>query len=421
MKKQICFIIKLAIKYYNPSFPLVGNRTAYLTENKERFRTSRNDRVRTFACRVNTSFFFLLSALFLLLFLSACSNDKPKQFLKIPAVPVTIAPAIKETVPIQIKAIGNVESYSTVGIKARVGGELVRVNFKEGQDLNKGDLLFTIDQRIYQTALEAAQANLVKAAALAKKADDDVVRYTALFQEQLVSKDDYERIQANAEALKAAAAADIAAVENARLQLEYCSIIAPISGRSGSLLVNQGNLIKANDDKPMVVINQIQPIYVRFSVPEQNLSEIKKHMADGKLRVEASISDDYEKSADGVLTFIDNTVDSATGTIKLKATFDNREHALWPGQFVTVRITMATILDAVLVPTQAVQTGQQGQFVFVVKEDTAELRPVNAGITHEDMTVIENGLAPGEQVVTDGQILLMPGAKVEIKNSEDRK
>ncbi|MEK6528083.1 MAG: efflux RND transporter periplasmic adaptor subunit, partial [Nitrospirota bacterium] len=318
-----------------------------------------------------TAFCLLLATCYLLLFLSACSKGTSKQPLKIPAVPVTIAPAIKETVPIQIKAIGNVESYSTVGIKARVGGELVRVSFKEGQDLNKGDLLFTIDQRTYQTTLEAAQANLVKDTALAKKAEDDVVRYTALFQEQLVSKDDYERIQANAEALKATVAADKAVVENARLQLEYCSIIAPISGRSGSLLVDQGNLIRANDDKPMVVINQIQPIYVRFSVPEQNLSEIKKYMASGKLRVEASISDDYKKSAEGVLTFIDNTVDAATGTIKLKATFDNRERTLWPGQFVTVRITLATIMDAVVVPTQAVQTGQQGQFVFVVKEDTA--------------------------------------------------
>lgn len=361
------------------------------------------------------AFCLLLAACYLLLLLPACSKEKSKQPLKGPAVPVTVAPVIKKTVPIQIKAIGNVESYSTVGIKARVGGELVRVSFKEGQDLNKGDLLFIIDQRTYQTALEVAQANLVKDTALSKKADDDVVRYTSLFQEQLVSKDNYERIQANAEALKATAAADKAAVENARLQLEYCSITAPISGRSGSLMVDQGNLIKPNDDKPMVVINQIQPIYVRFSVPEQNLSEIKKYMAAGKLKVEAFISDDYKKPAEGVLTFIDNTVDAATGTIKLKATFDNRERALWPGQFVTVRITMATIQDAVLVPTQAVQTGQQGQFVFVVKEDTAELRPVNAGIIHEDMTVIENGLAPGEQVVTDGQILLMPGARVEIK------
>jgi len=362
-------------------------------------------------------FFSLLSTLYLLLFLPSCSKEKSKQPFKSEAVPVTVAPVIKKAVPVQVKAIGNVEAYSTVQIKARIGGELMRVNFKEGQDVKRGDLLFTIDPRPYEKALEEAQANLARDTALAKKAGDDVKRYTELFQEQLVSKDDYERIQANAEALKATVEADKAAVENARLQLEYCSIYAPIPGRTGSLLVDQGNLIKANDDKPMVVINQIQPIYVNFSVPEQNLSEIKKYMASGKLRVEASISDDYKKSVEGVLTFIDNAVDTATGTIKLKATFDNRGRSLWPGQFANVQITLATIHDAVVVPSQAVQTGQQGQFVFVVKEDSAELRPVNAGITYGDIIVIENGLAPGEQVVTDGQILLMPGAKVEIKNN----
>ena len=357
----------------------------------------------------------LLFTVYCLLSLPSCSKGTSKQPLKIPAVPVTIAFAIKETVPVQIKSIGNVEAYSTVAIKSRVGGDLIRVIFHEGQDVNKGDLLFAIDPRSYEIALEAAQANLAKDTALAKKAGDDVVRYTELFQEQFVSKNDYERILANAEALKATAAVDKAAVESARLQLGYCSIYAPISGRTGSLLVNQGNLIKANDDKPMVVINQIQPVYVNFSVPEPNLPEIKKYMAEGKIRVEASISEDDKTPAKGVLTFIDNTVDTSTGTIKLKAIFDNRGSALWPGQFVNVQITLAAIRDAVVIPSQAVQTGQQGQFVFVVKEDSAELRPVKTGITHEDMIVIENGLAPGEQVVTDGQILLMPGAKVEIK------
>lgn len=368
----------------------------------------------------NSLFLFSVPALILfvcLVFLPACSKEKKEQSIKI-AVPVTVESVIQKAVPVQIHAIGNVEAYSSVSIKSRVSGELTHVYFREGQDINKGDMLFTIDSAPFKTALESAQANLVKDTALAKKAEEDVRRYTELYRDELVSRSHYEQIFSTAEALKATVESGKAAVENASLQLNYCSISAPISGRTGSLLVNEGNLIKANDDKPMLVINQMQPIYVRFSVPEQNLSEIKKYMASGKLRVEASISDDYKKSAEGVLTFIDNTVDAATGTIKLKATFDNRERALWPGQFVTVRVTLATIRDAVLVPTQAVQTGQQGQFVFVVKEDTAELRPVNAGITHEDMTVIENGLAPGEQVVTDGQILLTTGAKVEIKGSD---
>ena len=369
----------------------------------------------------NSLFLFSVSALilfaFLVFLLTACSKEKKEQSVKI-AVPVTVESVIQQAVPVQIHGIGNVEAYSSVSIKSRVSGELTRVYFREGQDINKGVMLFTIDSAPFKTALESAQANLAKDTALAKKAEEDVRRYTELYRDELVSRSQYEQIFSTAEALKATIEGDKAAVENARLQLNYCSISAPISGRTGSLLVNEGNLIKANDDKPMVVINKIQPVYVSFSVPENNLQEIKKYMASGKLNVEASVSKEDKRPEKGVLTFVDNTVDTATGTIRLKAAFDNKGRALWPGQFVNVQITLATIHDAVVVPSQAVQTGQQGQFVFVIKADTAELRPVNAGITHEDMTVIERGLAPGEQVVTDGQMLLMPGAKVEVKGSE---
>ena len=372
----------------------------------------------------NSLFLFSLSALilfeFMVFLLTACSKEKKEQSVKI-AVPVTVESVIQKAVPVQIHAIGNVEAYSSVSIKSRVSGELTRVYFREGQDMNKGDMLFTIDSAPFKTALESAQANLAKDTALAKKAEEDVRRYTELYRDELVSRSQYEQIFSTAEALKATIEGDKAAVENARLQLNYCSISAPISGRTGSLLVNEGSLIKANDDKPMVVIHKIQPVYVSFSVPENNLQEIKKYMASGKLNVEASVSKEDKRPEKGVLTFVDNTVDTATGTIRLKAAFDNKRRALWPGQFVNVQITLATIHDAVVVPSQAVQTGQQGQFVFVIKADTAELRPVNAGITHKDMTVIEKGLAPGEQVVTDGQMLLMPGAKVEIKNTEDKK
>ena len=362
----------------------------------------------------------LLSTVCSLLFLPACSSKKEQQEKK-PAAPVTVGAVIKKTVPVQIRAIGNVEAYSTVSIKARVGGDLTHVYFREGQDVNKGDMLFTIDPRLYKTALDSAKANLVRDTALAKKAEEDLRRYTELLRDELVSRSQYEQIFANAEALKATVEADKAAVENARLQVEYCAIYAPNAGRTGSLLVNQGNLIKANDDKPMVIINQLQPVYVNFSVPEQYLPEIKKYMSAGKLNVEAFLSKEDKKSFHGVLSFMDNTVDTATGTIKLKATFSNKEKALWPGQFVTVRMTMSNIQDAVVVPTQAIQTGQQGQFVFVVKDGTAELRPVTAGVTYEDVTVIEKGLSAGEQVVTDGQMRLMPGAKVEIKNAQGQK
>lgn len=369
----------------------------------------------------NSLFLFSLSALilfaFLVFLLTACSKEKKEQSVKI-AVPVTVESVIQKAVPVQIHAIGNVEAYSSVSIKSRVSGELTRVYFREGQDINKGVMLFTIDSAPFKTALESAQANLAKDTALAKKAEEDIRRYTELYRDELVSRSQYEQIFSTAEALKATIEGDKAAVENARLQLNYCSISAPISGRTGSLLVNEGSLIKANDDKPMVVINQMQPIYVSFSIPEKNLPEIKKYMAGGKLKVEAFISDEDKNPEEGALTFIDNTVDVATGTIKLKATFGNKEKRLWPGQFVNLIITLATQSEAIVVPSQAVQTGQQGQFVFVIKDNVAELSPVKAGIKYKDLTVIEEGLAPGEQVVTDGQMRLMPGAKVEIRESE---
>lgn len=367
--------------------------------------------------------FYQLPIVILIIFLSAFlpACKKREQQMKKPAMPVTVGEAIKKSVPVQIRAIGNVEAYSNVSIKAKVGGELKRVHFNEGQEVNKGDLLFTIDPQPYEIALGSAQANLARDKALAKKADDDLVRYAELLREELVSRDKYEQVFANAEALKATLKVDMAIVENARLQLGYCSVYAPVSGRTGSLLVNQGNLIKANDDKPMVIINQIQPVYVNFSVPEQLLAEIKKYMSAGKLNVHAYIAKEDVRHEDGILTFVDNTVDISTGTIKLKATFPNKGRRLWPGQFVNVDITLATRPDAIVIPSQAVQTGQQGQFVFVVKGDMAELRHVITGIVHEDMTVIEKGLAPGEVVVTDGQMRLAPGAKVEIKNAQGQK
>lgn len=357
----------------------------------------------------------ILLSLFCLLLIPSCSKERPQQPVKSMAVPVTVASVTRKTVPVQITAIGNVEAYSTVSIKARVSGELMRVYFSEGQFVGKGDLLFSIDPQPYKTALESAQASLAKDTALSRKADNDVVRYSGLFQEQLVSREDYEKALATAQALNASVEADRAAVDSARLQLDYCSIFATVPGRTGSLLADQGNIVKANET-PLVIINQVQPVYAAFSVPEKNLPEIKKYMASGKLRVEARISNEDVPLAEGTLTFIDNEVNSATGTIRLKATFTNKDKTLWPGQFVNVILTLTEQPDAVVVPSQAVQTGQQGQFVFVIKDDSAELRPVTTGITYKDVTVIEQGLGPDEQVVTDGQMRLMPGAKVQIKN-----
>jgi multidrug efflux system membrane fusion protein len=351
---------------------------------------------------------------------SSCSSEKPGQHgTGKPPVPVIVGTVREKSVPVQLKAIGNVEAYATIQIKPRVGGELKTVHFKEGDKVKKGDLLFTIDPRPFEADLRAAEAKLAQDLVLAKNAQNDYRRYVDLVHKDFVSREQYDQIRANAESLQAAVAADKAAVENARLQLSYCFIYAPIPGRTGKLFSDQGTVIKANPDNPLVVINQIQPIYVNFSVPEQFLGEIKKYMASGKLEVLALIPGEESRPIKGALTFVDNAVDTATGTIKLRATFDNEEERLWPGQFVNTALTLTVRPRAVVVPSAAVQTGQQGQFVFVVRPDsTVESRKIVTIEEYEGDTVIETGLEPGEVVVTDGQFRLVPGARVEVKNPE---
>lgn len=368
--------------------------------------------------RTKTNYFFLIIFVSVTFLLAACSGGKPEQRMKADVVPVTADKAVQKKVPVQISAIGTVEAYSTVGIKAQAGGELTQVSFKEGQDVSKGDLLFTIDTRQYEAALRQAEAILARDTVQIENARQDVRRYDELVRKGYVARQQYDTVRTNAAALEATVNADMALVENARLQLKYCSIYSPITGRTGSLIVNQGNLVKANADNPMVVITQIQPVYVSFSIPERYLQEIKKYKLLGRAKVEAVLSKDDDHPAEGLLTFIDNAVDSTTGTIRLKATFANKEKQLWPGQFVNVVMTLAAQPNAIVVPSQAVQTGQNGQYVFVVKGDlTVEYRAIVVARTLDDETVIEKGLNAGEQVVTDGQLRLTPGAKVEIKSS----
>jgi multidrug efflux system membrane fusion protein len=358
----------------------------------------------------------LVSFLLFLGFTNACSNGKAKQ--SAPSAPVKIGDVTRMDVPLQINAIGNVEAYNTVSVKAMIAGEVNDVHFKEGQDVKQGDLLFQIDPRPYAAALKQAEAQLARDVAQAKNAEEQAKRYAILVQKDYVSRDQYDQLKANADALAAAVDADKANVENSRLHLAYCTIKSPIEGRVGSVLINKGNVIKAND-LVMVTINKIRPIYVTFSIPEQNLSEIKKYMATGSLKVEAIIPGDEKRPAQGKLTFVDNAVDTTTGTIKLKGTFENKDRRLWPGQFVNVALTLSMQRNAVVMPTAALQAGQQGQFVFVVKPDlTVESRPVAAARAYGEFTVISQGLKPGEKVVTDGQLQLIPGTKVEVKNEK---
>jgi membrane fusion protein, multidrug efflux system len=345
----------------------------------------------------------------------ACSKSKqppPK------IVPVVAERADRKDIPLQLKTIGNVEAFNAVSIKALVGGKVEGVYFRDGQDVAKDSLLFKIDPAPYEAALRQAEANLARDVAQAKNAEEQAKRYAILVQKDYVAKDQYDQIKANADATAAVVDADRAAVENSRLQLSYCTIKSPINGRAGSVLVNAGNIIKASD-LALTTINQIVPIYVGFSVPEQNLADIKKYTAKGELDVEVVIPGDEKRPIPGALTFIDNAVDMTTGTIKLKGTFANKDRRLWPGQFVDVILTLTTERDRVIVPTQAVQTGQQGQYVYVVKDDmTADLRVVVPGKTYQTWTIIEKGVTVGETVVTDGQLRLVPGTKVEIKNAK---
>jgi multidrug efflux system membrane fusion protein len=347
--------------------------------------------------------------------LSSCSKAKQPPPRVVPVVAET---ADQKNVPLQIKAIGNVEAYNTVAIKSQINGEISEVYFREGQDVKRGRMLFRIDPRPFESALRQAESALVRDRAQAMNAQEDSKRYAGLAGKGYVSVQEYDKARTNADALDAVVKADEAAVENARLQLEYTAIMSPIDGQTGAITIQKGNVVKAND-VPLVTINQITPIYVTFSVPEQDLANIKRYQASGELHVEVSIPQGNKKPVNGTLTFIDNKVNTTTGTIVLKATFPNQDRALWPGQFVDVVLTLTTERNRVVVPTQALQTGQQGQYVYVIKDDlTAELRVVTPGRLYGDWTIIDKGIAAGEKVVTDGQLRITPGVKVEIKNEK---
>jgi len=349
-----------------------------------------------------------------LLAASACSRSTTAS-LTAPTVPVSVATVEQKTVPVEVRGIGSVEAYSTVSIKAQVAAELTAVHFQEGQDVRAGDLLFSLDRRPFEAALRQAEANLARDIAQAEQAHAQARRYVQLREEGVAAEAQTEQFEAEARALDATVQADRAAVERARLNLEYCTIRSPLDGRTGRLMVNVGNLVKASDDPALVVINQVNPIYASFALPEQYLGDVKRYMAAGTLTVEAFSRDDPERPERGRVSFVDNTVDTTTGTIRLKGVFPNAEKRLWPGQFVDVVLTLTEVPNAIVVPASALQSSQAGDFVYVVKADgTVESRPVETGQTVAGLTIVKQGLHAGEIVVTDGQLRLIPGAKVKI-------
>ena len=332
-----------------------------------------------------------------------------------PRVPVTVARAEQRAVPYEIVATGTVEPRQTVSVQSQVTGVLTRVAFREGDDVEAGRMLFQIDPRPFQAALDQAKAMLARDQAQAQSAALDAERYAELVKQDYVTKSDYEAKRANAEALQAVVRADSAAVANAELNLEWATVRAPISGRTGRLLVREGNLVRANAPDPLVTINQIHPILVRFAVPEQHLPDIQRYRRN-RLPVLVSPSKTDTVFSEGLLMFVDNAVDTATGTVLLKAEFPNRDNALWPGEFLNVRLQLYIENNALLVPAQAVMTGQQGTYVFVLNQDgTARSQPVTVERTAGAFTVIAQGVRPGDEVVTDGQVRLVSGAPVEVK------
>lgn len=334
-----------------------------------------------------------------------------------PVVPVMAAKAEVKAMPIELHAIGTGEASSTVSVESQVAGIVSAVDYKQGQFVKKGDLLVALDNRPFVANLQLAQANLAKDKASAELARVEAGRYQKLFQSGIVAKEQYDQYLATADASEAAVQADQANIETAKLQVAYCLIYAPISGRVGSQLVYPGAVVKANDVPVLVIINEISPLYVDFSVPQQYLDEIKAYMKRGKLPIQASTSDNT-KVESGYLTFVNNTVDATTGTIVLKGTFPNTDSRLWPGEFVTVILRLSEQEKAVVVPSQAVQTGQQGDYIFVIKPDmTVDSRAVKVARTVGGESVITEGVKAGETVVTDGQVRLVPGVKVEIKTS----
>jgi len=334
-----------------------------------------------------------------------------------PAIPVLVAQAVEKRMPLRLHAIGNVETVASVAVKARVDGQIIRAYVRDGQDVAKGDLLFQLDPKPYQSQLAQAKANLAQSQAQLEYLRGQEERYQELLAQNFVSREGYAQVASNFHSAGAGVNAAAAAVESARVSLAYTTIRAPIGGRAGKVLLSEGNLVKGNDTLALVVINQISPIYVSFAVPEQHLPDIRANKANAPMGIEVEI--EKGKMVPGKLAFADNTVDATTGTIRLRGLFANKDKQLWPGQYVDTWITLRDEDNALVVPAQAVQTGPNGPYAYVVREDSStEMRPIAVRRTDGEEAVIESGLKAGETVVTDGASRLLPGSRVSVKSTE---
>lgn len=332
------------------------------------------------------------------------------------AAPVSVAQVTEREMPVTVHAVGTAAASSTVDIRSQVTGVLLKVGFSEGQDVKAGEVLFTLDARPFQATLDQAMAVLSRDRAQSMNADELLRRSEELLSKGLVPKADRDTLAANSAALRGTLAADTAAVENARLQLQFTKITAPVSGRTGALISHEGALVRANDTTPLVTISQTAPVLVAFAMPARLLPKLRAAKDQGTLKVQASVPGVPESAATGTISFIDASVDPSTDTIKIKGTFPNTDRMIWPGQYVDVSLQLAVEPHAIVIPTAALQSGQQGQFVYVVRSDkTVDMRPVRVAWTEGATTVIESGLTTDDQVVTDGQLRLTPGAKITVK------
>src|SRR5437016_685439 len=430
-----------------PSTPAGRTSSAEpLVADTPQIKPQRRSKIRARIVQIVSVLVLVLVLIFLWRFLGDKSSQRTPGAGRNEVVPVEMAAVTQRDVPTVLKAIGNVEPLSTISVRSQVEGVLQSVTFVPGQEVKKGAVLFQIDSRPLQAALSQAEANLLKSMAQVRQGQDIVAKDEAtanndrviakrdanLLEAGVIAREQYDNDEAKLQAdegtvlgdqsavakLQAAQKAEQAAVENARVQLSYTTIRAPIAGKTGNLAVTAGNLVQPNATTPMVTITTSAPIYVTFSVPEKDLIRIRQSSGKEGLTAEVVIPGDESNHAFGRLSLVDNTVDMTTGTVRLKATFQNDDRRLYPGQFVNLVLTLGTQNQATVVPSQAVQIGQDKSFVYVVKSDmTVEVRTVKTGTAIDNMTVIEDGLKPGEQVVTDGQLRLVPGAKVQVKGA----